>query len=118
MKKRTEVMERRLKLLADRKLFRKVDPEKYSTLFDFYDIETVVDTLIKNSSGVYFFQSDPDPDGLQRKYPLVGLYEDKLFPSASLAIALNHYNKHSNVRQLFFRPFELNPPSPQSEFII
>tara|TARA_B100000989_G_scaffold70875_1_gene49662 strand:+ start:3927 stop:6809 length:2883 start_codon:yes stop_codon:yes gene_type:complete len=91
VKERTEVMERRLKLLEDRNLFRIVDPIKYSSLFDFYDIETVVDTLIKNSAGVYFFQSDPDPDGIQRKYPLVGLYEDKLFPSASLAIALNHY---------------------------
>ena len=60
-------------------------------LFDFYDIETVVDTLIKSSAGVYFFQSDPDPDGLQRKYPLVGIYEDRIFPAASLAIALRHY---------------------------
>ena len=50
-----------------------------------------MDTLIKSSAGVYYFQSDPDPDGLQRKYPLVGLYEDKIFPSASLAIALQHY---------------------------
>ena len=91
VKKRTEVMERRLKLLEERNLFRTVDPKQYSSLFDFYDIETVVDTLIKNSAGVYFFQSDPDPDGLQRKYPLVGLYEDKIFPSASLAIALQHY---------------------------
>ena len=92
IKKRTEVMERRLNLLERKKPFRKVDPKKYSTLFDFYDIETVVDTLIKSSARVYFFQSDPDPDGLQRKYPLVGLYEDKIFPSASLAIALQHYN--------------------------
>ena len=80
VKKRSEVMERRLKLLEERGLFRVVDREKYSSLFDFYDIETVVDTLIKSSAGVYFFQSDPDPDGLQRKYPLVGLYENRIFP--------------------------------------
>ena len=55
IKKRTEVMERRLKLLEEKNLFRKIDPKKYSSLFDFYDIETVVDTLIKNSAGVYFF---------------------------------------------------------------
>ena len=91
VKKRSEVMDKRLKLLEERNLFRTVDPTKYSTLFDFYDIETAVDTLIKNSAGVYFFQSDPDPDGLQRKYPLVGLYENKLFASASLALALRHY---------------------------
>ena len=91
VKKRSEVMERRLKLLEERNLFRTVDREQYSSLFDFYDIETVVDTLIKSSAGVYFFQSDPDPDGLQRKYPLVGIYENRIFPSASLAIALKHY---------------------------
>ena len=91
VKKRSEVMERRLKLLEERGLFRTVEREKYSSLFDFYDIETVVDTLIKSSAGVYFFQSDPDPDGLQRKYPLVGIYENRIFPSASLAIALKHY---------------------------
>ncbi len=84
-------MERRLKLLEEKNLFRTVDRDKYSMLFDFYDIETVVDTLIKSSAGVYFFQSDPDPDGLQRKYPLVGIYEDRIFPAASLAIALRHY---------------------------
>ena len=91
VKKRSDVMERRLKLLEERNLFRTVDRNQYSSLFDFYDIETVVDTLIKSSAGVYFFQSDPDPDGLQRKYPLVGIYEDRIFPSASLAIALKHY---------------------------
>ena len=91
VKKRSDVMERRLKLLEERNLFRTVDRDQYSSLFDFYDIETAVDTLIKNSAGVYFFQSDPDPDGLQRKYPLVGLYEDRLFPAASMAIALLHY---------------------------
>ena len=91
VKERSEVMERRLKLLEERNLFRTVDRDQYSDLFDFYDIETVVDTLIKSSAGVYFFQSDPDPDGLQRKYPLVGIYENRIFPSASLAIALKHY---------------------------
>ena len=91
VKQRSDVMERRLKLLEERNLFRTVDRDMYSSLFDFYDIETVVDTLIKSSAGVYFFQSDPDPDGLQRKYPLIGIYEDRIFPSASLAIALKHY---------------------------
>ena len=92
VKQRSEIMDRRLKLLEKKKLFRRVNRDDYSTLFDFYDIETAVDTLIKNGAGVYFFQSDPDPDGLQRKYPLVGLYEDRLFPAASLAMALLHYD--------------------------
>jgi len=91
VKKRTAVMERRLALLKEKGYYRIVDREEYSSLFDFYDIETAIDSLIVKSAGVYFFQSDPDPDGLQRKYPLVGLYEDRLFPAASLAIALRHY---------------------------
>ena len=62
-----------------------------SLRFSAYDIEAPVDTLILSSLGVYFFQSDPDIDGLQRKFPLVMLYGNKLFPAASLAIALRHY---------------------------
>ena len=113
VKKRSEVMERRLKLLEERGLFRVVDREKYSSLFDFYDIETVVDTLIKSSAGVYFFQSDPDPDGLQRKYPLVGLYENRTFPSASLAIALKHYGvSFEDVEIVPGKHIRFNLPEP------
>ena len=113
VKKRSEVMERRLKLLEKRGLFRTVDREKYSSLFDFYDIETVVDTLIKSSAGVYFFQSDPDPDGLQRKYPLVGLYENRIFPSASLAIALKHYEvSFEDVEIVPGKHIRFNLPEP------
>ena len=113
VKKRSDVMERRLKLLEERGLFRVVDREKYSSLFDFYDIETVVDTLIKSSAGVYFFQSDPDPDGLQRKYPLVGLYENRIFPSASLAIALKHYGvSFEDVEIVPGKHIRFNLPEP------
>lgn len=87
----TATMSRRLKLLEQRNMFKLVDPEDFPTLFSAYDIEAPVDTLILSSLGVYFFQSDPDIDGLQRKFPLVMLYGNKLFPAASLAIALRHY---------------------------
>ena len=87
--------------------------EKNTSLFDFYDIETVVDTLIKSSAGVYFFQSDPDPDGLQRKYPLVGLYENRIFPSASLAIALKHYGvSFEDVEIVPGKHIRFNLPKP------
>ena len=89
-------MERRLALLKEKGYFRTVDREQYASLFDFYDIETPGDVLIEKSAGVYFFQSDPDPDGLQRKYPLVGIYEDRIFPAASLAMALRHYGVSFN----------------------
>ena len=95
VKKRTEVMDRRLSLMKSKGLFRMVsdkEKEKFSTLFSAYDIEAPVDILIENSDGVYFFQSEPDPDGLQRRFPLLMLYGDRLFPAASLAMALKNYN--------------------------
>ena len=94
-KERTAVMDRRLLLMKEKNYFRKIskkDSAKYSTIFSAYDIEAPVDVLIEKSDGVYFFQSDPDPDGLQRRFPLLMLYEDRLFPAASLAMALKHYN--------------------------
>ena len=46
-----------------------------------FSVSTVVYFFIGYSLayGIYFFQSLPDPDGLQRKFPLLMLYEDKLF---------------------------------------
>ena len=94
VKKRTEVMDRRLALMKNKNYFRMIpndEKEKFSTIFSAYDIEAPVDILIEKSAGVYFFQSDPDPDGLQRRFPLLMLYGDRLFPAASLAMALRHY---------------------------
>ena len=94
VKKRTAVMDRRLSLLKEKNYFRKVskkDSAKYATIFSAYDIEAPIDVLIEKSDGIYFFQSDPDPDGLQRRFPLLILYGNRLFPAASLAMALKHY---------------------------
>ena len=96
VKKRTEEKDIRLKLLEDKKLFRKIDPSKYETINDFYDIDPPVDELIKSSKGTYFFQTVAEPDGVSRRYPLVGKYEDKLFPNAALALALDHYDVNFN----------------------
>jgi len=95
IKIRTDVMDRRLSLLKKKNYFRTIpedDREKFSTLFSAYDIEAPVDILIEKSNGIYFFQSAPDPDGLQRRFPLVMVYGNRLFPAASLALALKHYN--------------------------
>ena len=64
VKKRTEVMDRRLSLMKEKNYFRMVpknEKEKYSTIFSAYNIEAPVDVLIEKSAGVYFFQSEPDP---------------------------------------------------------
>ncbi len=92
VKKRTEVKDARLKILEEKKFFRKINPDDYETINDFYDIDPPVDELIESSRGTYFFQTVAEPDGISRRYPLVGKYEDRLFPNAGLALALDHYN--------------------------
>ena len=115
VKIRTEVMDRRLSLMKEKNYFRKVskgDKEKYSTIFSAYNIEAPVDVLIEKSAGVYFFQSEPDPDGLQRRFPLLVLYGDRLFPAASLAMALRHYGVSFDSVEIEpgkYLRFDINP---------
>ncbi|MFL3015842.1 MAG: CHASE2 domain-containing protein [Candidatus Neomarinimicrobiota bacterium] len=92
VKKRTKTQESRLSRMEAAGLFIEIEPEQYPTLFDFYDGEFPVETFIDSSAGVFFFQAKSDPDGVMRKYPLVGKYENRLFPSVSLALALQHYD--------------------------
>ena len=91
VKKRTDNQENRLKRMEAAGLFITIEEGQYPTLFDFYDGEFPVETFIDSSAGVFFFQAKADADGIMRKYPLVGKYENRLFPSISLALALIHY---------------------------
>jgi len=115
VKKRTEVMDRRLSLMKEKNYFRMVpenEREKYSTIFSAYNIEAPVDVLIEKSAGVYFFQSEPDPDGLQRRFPLLVLYGNRLFPAASLAMALRHYKVSFDSVEIEpgkYLRFDINP---------
>ena len=63
VKKRTDVKHSRLMELKDKGFFSIVDPDDFSTLFDFYDIEPPIEELIENSMGTYLFQTVADPDG-------------------------------------------------------
>ena len=92
VKKRTKVKDIRLKIIEEKKFYRKINPDDYETINDFYDIDPPVDELIESSKGTYFFQTVAEPDGISRRYPLIGKYEDRLFPNAGLALALDHYN--------------------------
>ena len=86
--------------------------EKYSTIFSAYNIEAPVDVLIEKSAGVYFLQSEPDPDGLQRRFPLLVLYGNRLFPAASLAMALRHYGVSFDSVEIEpgkYLRFDINP---------
>ena len=91
VKKRTQIKEARLKILEEKGFFKKIDPDIFETINDFYDIDPPVDELIQSSKGTYFFQTVAENDGVSRRYPLVGKYENRLFPNAGLALALDHY---------------------------
>ena len=91
VKKRTQEKDARLMILEEKGFFKKIIPEEFETINDFYDIDPPVDDLIQSSKGTYFFQTVAEDDGISRRYPLVGKYEDRLFPNAGLALALDHY---------------------------
>ena len=115
VKKRTQEKEVRLQLLEDKKFFRKIVPSEYESINDFYDIDPPVDELIQSSKGTYFFQTVAEPDGISRSYPLIGKYEDKLFPNAGLALALAHYAASFNDVLIIPGKFLSIPLSSQDE---
>ncbi len=92
VKERTETQNKRLQSLEAGGLFIDIQPGQYPTIFDAYNFEFPVKAYIDSSAGVFFFQAKSDADGVMRKYPLIGKYEERLFPSISLALALDHYN--------------------------
>ena len=123
IKERTKSQNSRLDLLTERKMFRQIDRNEFEGLFDFYDGEFPVEIFIDKSAGTYFFQAKSDADGVMRKYPLLGLYEDRLFPSISLAIALMHYNvSFDDVEIIPSQYLRFDLPSPdehgRSEIVI
>ncbi len=123
VKERTPSQNKRLDILTKRNMFRIIDRNDYEGLFDFYDGEFPVEIFIDKSAGTYFFQAKSDADGVVRKYPLLGLYEDRLFPSISLAIALMHYNvSFDDVEIIPSQYLRFDLPSPdehgRSEIVI
>ena len=92
LKKLNQIKTSRLEALEKKGFFQSVNKTDYSTIIDFYDIDPPVKELILSSKGTYYFQTVADADGVRRKYPLIGMYGNKLFPSISLALALDHYN--------------------------
>ena len=116
VKKRTPDQEERLEAMTRKKLYKKVDPDDYKTIFNFYDGEFPLTSFVDSSAGVYFFQAKSDKDGVMRKYPLVGLYEDRLFPSISLSIALDHYETSFNDVEIVPGKYLRFTPKKPDEF--
>ena len=61
-------------------------------LFSFYDIEPPIPEFITASKGIAYAQAVADDDGVIRRYPLVGLYDGRLFPSVALLMACDYVN--------------------------
>ena len=116
IKKRTKEQDKRLDAMVRKGLFREVNPADFPTLFNFYDGEFPLASFIDSSAGVYFFQAKSDKDGVMRKYPLVGLYENRLFPSISLSIALDHYKTSFNDVEIIPGKYLRFKPAVPDEF--
>ena len=116
VKKRTPDQDERLEAMTRKKLYKTVDPDDYKTIFNFYDGEFPLTSFVDSSAGVYFFQAKSDKDGVMRKYPLVGLYEDRLFPSISLSIALDHYETSFNDVEIVPGKYLRFTPKKPDEF--
>ena len=116
IKLRTADQDERLEAMTRKKLFREVNPEDYSTIFNFYDGEFPLTSFVDSSAGVYFFQAKSDKDGVMRKYPLIGLYENRLFPSVTLSIALDHYNVSFDDVEIVPGKYLRFKPSTPDEF--
>ena len=116
IKKRTKEQDKRLDAMVRKGLFREVNPADFPTLFNFYDGEFPLASFIDSSAGLYFFQAKSDKDGVMRKYPLVGLYENRLFPSISLSIALDHYKTSFNDVEIIPGKYLRFKPAVPDEF--
>ena len=116
IKPRTADQDERLEAMTRKNLFKEVNPEDYSTIFNFYDGEFPLTSFVDSSAGVYFFQAKSDKDGVMRKYPLIGLYENRLFPSVTLSIALDHYNVSFDDVEIVPGKYLRFKPSTPDEF--
>ena len=54
------------------------------------NVEPPLNRLIEAAKGVGFAQTISDVDGTRRRYPLVMLYDEKLFPSLALIMVCNY----------------------------
>ena len=89
VKKRSQRQDEALELL---KPFYQDFPDSRSTsLFSFYDIEPPIKDFITASKGVAYAQAVADEDGVIRRYPLVGYYDGRLFPSIALLMACDYW---------------------------
>lgn len=88
IKKRSQVQNEALELLVP--FYQEYADSLPTRLFSFYDIEPPIRDFITASKGVAYAQAVADGDGLIRRYPLVGYYDGRLFPSIALLMACDY----------------------------
>jgi len=59
-------------------------------LFSFIDIEPPIEKFISTARAIGFAQAHSDPDGVIRRYPLIGYYDGRLFPSIVLLMVCDY----------------------------
>lgn len=86
---RSESKEKALQML--RPFYQEFPDHLGEHLFSFYDIEPPIPEFISASKGIAYAQAVADSDGVIRRYPLVGLYDGRLFPSIALLMACDYF---------------------------
>jgi len=89
IKTRSNRQHNALELLAP--YYRQSELSPKSSLFSFFDIETPIDEFITAAKGIGYAQAKADNDGVIRRYPLVGVYDGRLFPSIVLLMVCDYY---------------------------
>lgn len=90
IKKRSDRKEHALELLKP--FSKRLATDNENTLYSFYDIEPPIDEFISAAKGVGYAQAKVDDDGTIRRYPLLGVYDDRLFPSIVLLMICDYFD--------------------------
>lgn len=89
VKKRSPLQEEALEL--SKRFYQEAPDLRSTSLYLFYDIEPPIKDLITAAKGVAYAQAVADGDGVIRRYPLVGVYDGRLFPSIALLMACDYF---------------------------
>ncbi|MEE8336178.1 MAG: adenylate/guanylate cyclase domain-containing protein, partial [Candidatus Neomarinimicrobiota bacterium] len=87
IKNRSPGQERALELLSP---FYQNWESNNDQLFSFYDIEPPIEGFITSAKAIGFAQAQADRDGTMRRYPLIGSYDGRLFPSIVMLMVCDY----------------------------
>ena len=64
---------------------------------EYKHVEVNIPQISNNALGCAFFNTEPDPDGVYRRYPLAYIYQGSIFPPLAIQLMRYHINKDSHI---------------------